>query len=503
MGNARLRDKENGKGRRGDMSDGSTPRGTVSDGSTPRADSGAAMARSVGSKPRDISGAGMAHTLTSSRGADANPASDGRKRHTSAKLGVEKPSKRSSSMASPRELFPPTKQLTDAELALAARQSRLRREAADAESKVSAAEGVRERFSAPARDAPIRGPECAETSSATKRSAARNNQRLMVADESDAVIIGESTLIEACSSLRSGGQGVSFLSADAETFFPPPLLGPDDSFEPPSWFLEAVRGICQAKTRTPTKPPFRFEEGELAAAHNAALLQRFDYDLGKVIGAHGKSTLGFGSEFRTVEELRPLLGRHVHFDKLADLLTNGMEYVFNRTLSEEERAKEVKAMLARGNHKSAQEEQGQVGKLIAKDVLHGFTIPIPVGIVEAIPGAMVQPLGLVKQWTVGLDGERVIKYRLTQDLSFSSDRTAEPVSINARVDMEYYPEMIYGWCLPRIIHYVVALRIHNPTLLIFISKYDYSDAYRRIAHSSGPPIRRCRSTGTRRSSRSA
>ena len=103
MGNARLRDKENGKGRRGDMSDGSTPRGTVSDGSTPRADSGAAMARSVGSKPRDISGAGMAHTLTSSRGADANPASDGRKRHTSAKLGVEKPSKRSSSMASPRE----------------------------------------------------------------------------------------------------------------------------------------------------------------------------------------------------------------------------------------------------------------------------------------------------------------------------------------------------------------------------------------------------------------
>jgi hypothetical protein len=45
--------------------------------------------------------------------------------------------------------------------------------------------------------------------------------------------------------------------------------------------------------------------------------------------------------------------------------------------------------------------------------------------------------------------------------------------------------MVYGWCLPRIIHYVVSLRGNNPGLLILISKYDYSDAYRRIAHSAG------------------
>ena len=193
--------------------------------------------------------------------------------NTSAKLGVEKPSKRQSSMASPRELFPPTKQLTDAELALAARRSRLRREAADAEMKASAAEGVRERFTAPARQTTASGAGSAVTSSATKRSAARNDKRLTAADESDAAIIGESTLIEACSSLSSGDQGVSYLSADAETFFPSPILGPDDSFEPPSWFFKAVRGICQVKTQTPTKPPFMFEEGEQAASHNAALLR--------------------------------------------------------------------------------------------------------------------------------------------------------------------------------------------------------------------------------------
>ena len=156
------------------------------------------------------------------------------------------------------------------------------------------------------------------------------------------------------------------------------------------------------------------------------LLRGFDYDLGKLIHAHESFTLGFGSEFRTVTELRPLLGKHVHFEKLEALLTTGMEYVLSRELSEVERMGEVKAMLVRVNHKSA-----QVGRLITKDVLHGFTIPIPVGIVELIPGAMVEPLGLAKQFTIGPDGERVIKYRLTQGLSFSSDKTVDPMSINS------------------------------------------------------------------------
>jgi hypothetical protein len=44
--------------------------------------------------------------------------------------------------------------------------------------------------------------------------------------------------------------------------------------------------------------------------------------------------------------------------------------------------------------------------------------------------------------------------------------------------------MIYGWCLGRIIHFIVALRLVHPDQRIFIAKYDYSDAYRRIAHAA-------------------
>jgi hypothetical protein len=45
--------------------------------------------------------------------------------------------------------------------------------------------------------------------------------------------------------------------------------------------------------------------------------------------------------------------------------------------------------------------------------------------------------------------------------------------------------MIYGWCLGRVVHFIVALRAEHPDSRIFIAKYDFSDAYRRVAHTAG------------------
>ena len=458
-------------------SDGSMPRVSTSEGSMPRIKhSDGRMPRLRATKENVRFGISTSDTPSPESEAGMDPRERRRKRQSDARDGNEEVPY----SPSPGGLFTPPKRLTDAEHALAARRARLRREASAVAEKVSAAEKVRERFAKPVRMLEGTGKE-PEESTATKRGAARNTQRLKAADAIDAAVIGESSRDAVRSFVEAD---TKFLPSKATSFFPAPILGPDDSFEPPRWFLEAVADICRTKTRTPMKPPVRFEPGEQAAAHNAELLRGFGYNLGRLIRAHGSTTLGFGSEFRTVTELRPLLGKHNQFEKLAELLTNGMEYVFTRELSEAERDEEVRSMLARGNHKSAQSEQEKVGELIAKDVLHGFTIPIPVETVRRIPGVMVQPLGLVQQWTVAPDGERVIKYRLTQDLSFSTDKETAPTSINARVDMGSYPEMIYGWCLPRLLHYIVSLRIHHPTLLIFISKYDYSDAYRRIAHSA-------------------
>ena len=153
-----------------------------------------------------------------------------------------------------------------------------------------------------------------------------------------------------------------------------------------------------------------------------------------------------------------------------------MDYRFEEAITKDKRSTELKAMIERGNHKSAKKRSEHVMKALKKDVTHGFSMPILPTTVKRIPGAMAQPLGMAEQLSLSESGKRVPKYRLTQDLSFSL--TEEKISVNAQIDMDAYVEMIYGWCLPRIVHYTVALRHKYPSKRICISKYDYSDAYR-------------------------
>jgi hypothetical protein len=51
------------------------------------------------------------------------------------------------------------------------------------------------------------------------------------------------------------------------------------------------------------------------------------------------------------------------------------------------------------------------------------------------------------------------------------------------MDMARYNEMIYGWCLSRLIHFIITLRLAYPNQRILIAKYEYSDAYRCMVHA--------------------
>jgi hypothetical protein len=76
------------------------------------------------------------------------------------------------------------------------------------------------------------------------------------------------------------------------------------------------------------------------------------------------------------------------------------------------------------------------------------------------------------------NGNRVVKKRLTHDMSFGM--THDRISVNDPIDMMAYEEIVYGWCLPCLIHFIVALRLKHPRKRILIAKYDFSDAYRRM-----------------------
>ena len=76
----------------------------------------------------------------------------------------------------------------------------------------------------------------------------------------------------------------------------------------------------------------------------------------------------------------------------------------------------------------------------------------------------------------------MLKDRLTHNLSHSISQY--DASVNKRIDHDAYPELIYGWCLLRIIHFICAMRLARPNVKILITKYNYSDAYQRICHSA-------------------
>jgi hypothetical protein len=292
-----------------------------------------------------------------------------------------------------------------------------------------------------------------------------------------------------------------YLPSDPRRFFPPPVLGPNDAFDPPSWFIETIDKIANSKITAPKRPPVNFHLSSKAAEQNGKLLEAYDFDLEKLINHQSDTTLGYGSEFRPTSQLETLLGRHPHFQDLKKIIDKGMPYIYNEEITETARQNELTAILARGNHKSAKDESKRVQELVNKEVTHGFAMPIPMEVVPKIPGAIVQAMGLVSQWTIDEKANRIIKYRLTQDLSYAT--TDKSLAVNKRINMSAYPEMIYGWCLPRIIHSIVSLRLAYPESRILITKYDYSDAYRRIAHSAQAAVQTIGTTETAESKRIA
>ena len=309
----------------------------------------------------------------------------------------------------------------------------------------------------------------------------RTNQRITSKDGVDMSIIGESPHLR--NTPRSGLKPVDYLPNDVLQILPNQLVGPDDFFTPGREFLDNIRTIMNRPPPTPSAPPFRFGTSISDLEHNARIVAAAKFDLQNLLPVHQQTTLGFGTEFRPQADLELLLGKHPHFPFVSKVLSGGMDYHYHdgADLTETDRLAEMAGQLHRGNHKSVEKDIDTVRELLSKDVTHGFTLPLPVECAPQIKGAMIQPLGVVKQWSLNATGERTAKFRLTQDLSFSLD--AQDHSINGRVNLQRYPEMVYGWCMPRILHLVSALREQHPHTPLFICKYDYSDAYRRVAHS--------------------
>ena len=138
-----------------------------------------------------------------------------------------------------------------------------------------------------------------------------------------------------------------------------------------SWLMQRIKRIVQTVTKTPTKAPFIFENSLKAARKNFEILERDNFQFSEQVFPKG-SVVSPGYEFRPIDELQPLLYKHMDWEKVKNLISNGARYPIPSTSLplEETRLSDLKAAIKRGNNKSSlfpEENRKEVTKAYDKE----------------------------------------------------------------------------------------------------------------------------------------
>ena len=237
-----------------------------------------------------------------------------------------------------------------------------------------------------------------------------------------------------------------------------------------------IESILASESPCPDAPDFCFEMTLEAAEKNFLVLKRHGFNLSKAIEAQSNTPVGYGSKFRKPLILSPLLGNHPLWPMMESILENGAQWPTDPIL-EEERIADVKEALQFGNHKGAKSQPELLKKLVTGDVIHGYSLPLPLDKIERIPHVCMAPLNIQAQWTISERGEIIPKDRLTHDQSYKWETSG--TSVNSRCDSSSLQHCMFGKCLLRIINWTVAACRKYPNCRIFAKKDDFKSAYRR------------------------
>jgi hypothetical protein len=256
--------------------------------------------------------------------------------------------------------------------------------------------------------------------------------------------------------------------------------------ETPEWFIPSIAKLFLHRCKTPSPVPIVFEASPSAAFSNQKLLEQHGCSIKQLIQAYPGSCLSYGSEFRPIEALKPLLQMHPRWPKLSALLTHGSCWPASK-LDEDTRKAKNEELVSRGNHKSATTYNDYLSTSLAKEIIQGWMIPLPIAFLPKLKHAEIAPVGVAQQWQAHDDGSRTIKYRMVHDQSFEASIGQ---SVNKRINKDALEPLFYGFCLSRTIHQIVALRAKYPNTRLLAAKTDFKAAYRRIT-LQGDTAARC------------
>jgi hypothetical protein len=215
--------------------------------------------------------------------------------------------------------------------------------------------------------------------------------------------------------------------------------------------METLTCILEEDTPRLNPPLFIFKRCPLAAAHNAKILELFNFDLNQAILHQHPSQISYGSEFRPSRVLEKLLQGHPFWPRLKLILDEGATFPLE-DITDEARLIDLKFHQDRGNHKSLSKYSEFIDPTITEDIERGFALPLPIEILYKLPKASIAPLGCHKQTTINENGSIIPKYRLPHDQSFSGP---SGLSVNLRVQKDVLPPIMYSYVLSPLIHYIV------------------------------------------------
>jgi hypothetical protein len=223
-----------------------------------------------------------------------------------------------------------------------------------------------------------------------------------------------------------------------------------------------------------------------AANTNTKTLRKHNYNLQQLL----TSTFTIctpGSEFRPRHQLQKIFQLHPLWIHATQYLSTGAKLHLKHEPDDQQKQKENEALIQLNNHKKAKLLPHIIQASISADVSYGFAFPILINDINNIPGAMVCPLGIAEQYTLKEDGSRVAKNRLTHDQTFEALDESE--SVNYLIDKQTYPELIYGFCMRRLLYQILSIRTHYPGEAILLSKFDIKLAFRRISYTGDSAFR--------------
>jgi hypothetical protein len=260
---------------------------------------------------------------------------------------------------------------------------------------------------------------------------------------------------------------------------------------PPSTspFVRLLHSIMNHPIAKLNDPPLRFDLSIEAALHNKNVLESVNNSVNRLIQKCSPSILDYGSEFKPIYILQPLLHRHRNWEYFKKILEDGSTFPLE-PITEEMRKKDFKESLAYGNHKSAMFKHDVLITSMSKESKRGWVLPLLPEHASQLEGATISPMGIVHQSTINEKGEIIPSNRVTHDLSFPGKFSQQ--SVNSRTKMQELLPCQYGHMLVRCIHHIIQLRLRTPNLPIVMQKVDFKSAYRRV-HLNASTATQCMS----------